>query len=502
MDLDRTVWDRARKSRDARFDGRFFIAVTTTRIYCRPICPTPPAKDRHVQYFATAAAAEAAGFRPCLRCRPEAAPGTPAWLGTSSLVSRALRLIGEGAIDDGGVEQLADRLGVTGRHLRRLFLQHLGATPLDVALTRRAHFAKRLIDETKLSITEIAFAAGFGSVRRFNTHIRRTYSRTPTELRRLSHRGPLTDPGCYRFELAYHPPYDWPAVLAFLRARATPGVERVEANRYRRTIEIMGLTGLVDVYPLASERAVRLDVRFSDPRGLLSIVERVKRMFDLGADPVAIGDHLRADPLLRRCWARHPGIRMPGAWDGFELAVRAILGQQISVAAATTLAGRIASAFGSPIEADGLERLFPAPRQLANAALEKAGVMPARADTIRTLARAVEKGRISFGPFVDVDRAIAALQSMLGIGRWTAQYVAMRAFAEPDAFPSGDRVLSRMAGDLARAELDRRSERWRPWRSYAVMLLWQAATDQATSRPARRAPPAHGAAPDLSLHQP
>ncbi len=478
MELDQRVCDRARRSRDARFDGRFFIGVTSTRVYCRPICPARAPKDEHVRYFPSAAAAEAAGFRPCLRCRPEAAPGTPAWLGTSGLVSRALRLISEGALDDKGVERLADRLGVTGRHLRRLFLQHLGATPLDVALTRRMHFAKKLLDETTLAMGEVAFAAGFGSVRRFNSQMRRTYRRTPTELRRLARQKVAGDPECYRFRLAYRPPYDWDALLNFLGARATPGVECVEHGRYRRTIQIDGKNGVIEVSHLDSGAALRLEVRFPDPRALLFIVERVRRAFDLGADPTLIGEHLSADPLLRRPLAKHPGIRTPGAWDGFELAVRAILGQQISVRAATTIAGRIASICGSPVAADrGLERLFPAPAQLAHAAIERAGVMPARAETIRSLARHVASGTITFGSCIDAEATVSALQDLPGVGLWTAEYIAMRAFGEPDAFPSGDLVLRRAAGGCTARRLDRRSQAWRPWRAYAVMLLWQGATD-------------------------
>jgi AraC family transcriptional regulator of adaptative response / DNA-3-methyladenine glycosylase II len=498
MDLDRRVCDRARRSRDARFDGRFFIGVTTTRIYCRPTCPARAPKDEHVRYFPSAAAAEAAGFRPCLRCRPEAAPPTPAWLGTSAVVSRALRLISEGALDDEGVESLANRLGVTARHLRRLFLQHLGATPLDVALTRRAHFAKKLIDETTLAMNQVALASGFGSLRRFNSQIRRTYKRPPTELRRLARQqgvarpfdsslvpGPRKharpaqgNPECYRFRLAYRPPYDWDAVLAFLTARATPGVESGADGRYRRTISIGANIGVIEVSHLESRLALALEVQFPDPRALLFIVERVRRMFDLGADPAVVGEHLGAEPLLRQPLARHPGIRAPGAWDGFELAVRAILGQQVSVRAATTIAGRIAAMFGSPIvDGGGLERLFPTAPQLANAPIEGAGVMPARAATIRDLARAVTGGSLAFGSCSGGPATLAALRNVPGIGDWTAEYIAMRAFGEPDAFPSGDLVLRRAAGDCTARELERTSEAWRPWRAYAVMLLWQNATD-------------------------
>jgi AraC family transcriptional regulator, regulatory protein of adaptative response / DNA-3-methyladenine glycosylase II len=477
MQLDQRACDRARRSRDARFDGRFFIAVTTTRVYCRPICPARAPNDAHVRYFPTAAAAEAAGFRPCLRCRPEASPGTPAWFGTSSVVSRGLRLIGDGALDHEGVDQLADRLGVTSRHLRRLFLQHLGAAPIDVALTRRVHFAKKLLDETSLSFNDVAFASGFGSVRRFNGQIRRTYQRTPTELRRLARQSAQTDRDCYRFRLAYRPPYDWEAMLAFLRARATPGVELVDESRYRRTITIDGTHGTIDVSRLERGSALGVDVRFPNPRALLSIVERVRRVFDLGADPTVITEHLGTDRLLRGPLSRHPGIRTPGAWDGFELAVRAILGQQISVRAATTIAGRLASTWGSAVPGgEGLERLFPTPEQLAAAELERAGVMPTRAESIRSLAHAVMDGTVRLDARADGRAAVAALRALPGIGAWTAEYIAMRALGEPDAFPTGDLVLRRAAGNLSASALDRRSEAWRPWRAYAVMLLWQAAS--------------------------
>ena len=473
MELDRRTCDRARRSRDPRFDGKFFIAVTTTKIYCRPICPARSPKDENIRYYPTAAAAQVAGFRPCLRCRPEASPGTPAWAGTSSVVSRALRLITEGALDRDGVDALADRLGVTARHLRRLFVQHLGAAPLDVALTRRVHFAKKLIDETSLPIAEIAFASGFGSVRRFNGVIHRTYSRTPTQLRRLSRRHPGGADG-YVFRLAYRPPYDWSTVRDFLAARATPGVESVEANRYQRTIAIGNAAGTIAISPAGDGPALTLEVRYGDPRALLSIVERVRRMFDLGADPSGIAQQLAGDSLLKHPMQAHGGIRVPGAWDPFELTVRAIVGQQISVAAATTIAGRLAARWGSPVDGGlALTRLFPTPQQLKDAPAEEAGIIPARAATLRALARAVIDQRVCF----EGDSAMRSLLAIPGIGEWTAQYVAMRALNEPDAFPSGDLVLRRMAGDLSARELDRRSKAWRPWRAYAVMLLWQTARE-------------------------
>jgi AraC family transcriptional regulator of adaptative response / DNA-3-methyladenine glycosylase II len=470
MELDRSACDRARRSRDARFDGRFFIGVITTGVYCRPICPARAPRDENVRYFPTAAAAAAAGFRPCLRCRPEASPGTPAWLGTSGLVSRALRLIGEGALDGEGVDRLAERLGVTARHLRRLFREHLGATPLEVALTRRVHFAKKLLDETTLSFDEVARAAGFGSLRRFNGQIRETYARTPTELRRLARRRAAADPECYVLRLAYRPPYDWDAMMGFLRLRAIPGVESVSESRYRRSITVDGKHGVIEVSRLEKRSELELKVRFPDPRALLLIVERVRRQFDLAADPAVIAEGLQSDALLRERLAMHPGIRVPGAWDPFEVAVRAILAGRLSVRAATEMAGRIASRYGSAMARSGeLDRLFPGPAQLASAAIERVGVESSRAEAVRSLAREVAEGTTSF------ERSSLARHP--GLGTWTAEYVAMRALGEPDAFPSGDGVLRRMAGGITASELDRRAEAWRPWRAYAAVLLWQGWND-------------------------
>ncbi len=481
MHLDRRACDRARRSRDARFDGRFFIGVTTTRIYCRPICPVRAPKDEHIRYYPSAAAAEAAGLRPCLRCRPESSPGTPAWLGTSAIVSRTLRLIADGALDNGSVERLADRVGITGRHLRRLFLEHLGATPLDIAQTRRVHFAKKLIDETTLPMSQVAAAAGFGSVRRFNGQMNRIYSRTPTALRRLARKRVALSPHHYQFRLAYRPPYDWDMVLSFLQARATPGVEAVENSSYRRTIAVDGQFGTIAVMRAGDSRSLILDVRFPDSRALLSIVERARRMFDLGADPAVIADHLGADSLLGPRLGRHPGVRTPGAWDPFELAVRAILGQQISVRGATTIAGRVASMFGTEFESvDSVCRVFPTPSQLSSAPLERAGVLPARADTIRTLAQRMVAGTVR----LDDASSIGTLRAVRGIGEWTASYIAMRAFGEPDAFLAADLILRRAAGARTASELARQSEAWRPWRAYAVMLLWQGEADDG-SRSAR-----------------
>ncbi|MDH3253819.1 MAG: helix-turn-helix domain-containing protein, partial [Acidobacteriota bacterium] len=406
MQLDPTTCEKARLSRDARFDGRFFVGVVTTGIYCRPICPAPPPRSRNVRFFPTAAAASHAGLRPCLRCRPEASPGTPAWLGTSDTVSRALALIESGALDEGRVDELAQRLDVTPRHLSRLFREHLGAPPVAIAQTRRLLFAKKLINETKLSMADIAFSAGFGSIRRFNAVFRATYGRQPSALRRaapLEH-ATATAPRPGRglvLELPYRAPFDWRGLVDFLAPRAIPGVEVVTAESYQRSICLCGVTGLIDVRPRSDASCLDLVVRFPDHRRLLQIVSRVRRLFDLGADPVEISSALASDRLLRQRVRARPGLRVPGAWDGFELAVRAILGQQVTVTGATTLAGRLVETFGIPFEktgVDGLEAVFPLPECLADAEIESIGLPKTRAAAIRRLATAVADDSLTFEP--------------------------------------------------------------------------------------------------------
>lgn len=410
-------------------------------------------------------------------------------MGTSATVSRALRLISESPLEDGGVDALANHLGVGSRHLRRLFLQHLGAPPMAVAHTRRLHFAKKLIDETSLPMNQVAIAAGFGSVRRFNANIRKVYHRTPTQIRKLAHRLEVEPENEYVFRLRFRPPLDWDGMLAFLAPRATPGVEVVEQGCYRRTISLHGLAGHVQASLEKSSRAIAVRIRFPDPRWLFLIVERVRHMFDLNADPFEIAAQLRSDPFLAKRLTTKAGVRVPGCWDGFELAVRAVLGQQVTVKGATTLAGRLVQEFGTPVTAShGLTHLFPSPRVLSDANLVSIGLPGARAESIRALARAVFDGHISFTGVAVVGTFLARFRELPGIGDWTAKYVAMRAFGDPDAFPSGDRILRRLAGDCTARELDLRSEVWRPWRAYAVMLLWQRADEtanRATRRPGR-----------------
>jgi AraC family transcriptional regulator, regulatory protein of adaptative response / DNA-3-methyladenine glycosylase II len=474
MILDWRVCSRARLSRDARFDGKFFIAVRGSRVYCRSICPAPTAKEENCRYYPTAAAAAEAGFRPCLRCRPECSPGTPAWLGTPSTVSRALRLIDESGLGEGGVELLAERLGVGSRHLRRLFLQHLGATPTAVASTRRMHFAKKLIDETALPMNELALAAGFGCVRRFNAAIRKYYRRTPTQMRRLAHRNARLPENQYEFHLRFRPPFDWPGILKFLEARATDGVELVENGSYRRSISINGRPGLIEVSLDQDRNSLVARVQCESPRSLFSISERIRAMFDLNADWASILNGLRADSALAQRLQSIPGLRVPGCWDPFELAVRAILGQQITVRAASTLAGRIAAEFGEPFAGPaGITRIFPSPQVLAEADIASIGMPRSRAETIRRLARAVCDHKVCFDHIGDCDSFLSQLCEIPGIGDWTAQYIAMRALREPDAFPSGDVALLRTLGLTSSRQLDQRAEAWRPWRAYAVMCLWQ-----------------------------
>ena len=473
MEIDRRICSQARLSRDARFDGRFFIGVRSTHIYCRPICPVRAAKEENVTYFPTAAAAAEAGYRPCLRCRPELSPGTPAWLGTSNTVSRALRLISEKALDDRSVDDLASRLGIGSRQLRRLFLRHLGATPIAVAKTSRLHFAKKLIDETSLPMGEIALAAGFGSIRRFNAAFRDTYKRTPTELRRRSHMSGA-QPDEYLFRLHFRPPFNWQSLLEFLAKRAIDGVEAVDSGSYRRTITLNGESGNLGVALSPNGDALEVSISFPEPRWLFLIVERVRRMFDLGADPAEIASHLRKDPLLAGRVDAISGLRVPGCWDGFELAVRAVLGQQVSVTAATTLAGRLVQAFGKEISTAGnLTHLFPRPDVLARADLGVIGLTQARAETIRSLARSVTSGQINFDSVADFEEFRRRLGALPGIGDWTAEYIAMRALGDPDAFPGGDLHLLRQSSAQNKQQLIQRAERWRPWRAYAVMYLWQ-----------------------------
>jgi AraC family transcriptional regulator of adaptative response / DNA-3-methyladenine glycosylase II len=442
-------------------------------------------KRENVRFYVSAAAAADAGFRPCLRCRPESSPLACAWRGTATTVARALRLIEDGALDSGGVETLAERLGVGSRHLLRLFAKHVGATPVQVAQTRRLHLAKQLLDESKLPMTAIAYAAGYGSVRRFNEAIRSTYRRPASALRRSKHI-PRTESEL-RLRLAYRPPLDWPAMLRFFELRMLPGVEQVVDGAYLRTIALSGAHGRIAIRPAAQPNQLELTVSFPDVSMLPRIVTRVRRMFDLDADPLLIERDLTRDRALAPHVKASPGLRVPGAWDGFELAVRAIVGQAVTVRGGRTLATRIAACFGDTLPGASPEAcsiVFPTAAVLANADLSGLGLASTRAAAICNLAHCVDSGAIDFTTPQALDAFAAQLQAQPGIGPWTAQYLALRAFGQPDAFPAGDlgllrgaeRCLGLRARELTPAALARRADPWRPWRAYAAMRLWSAYT--------------------------
>jgi AraC family transcriptional regulator of adaptative response / DNA-3-methyladenine glycosylase II len=487
----REICYRALQSKDARFDGLIFVGVKSTGIYCRPVCPARTVKRENCTFFGSAAAAQDAGYRPCLRCRPETAPDLASWRGTSNTVSRALSLIAEGALDGNGngVEKLAERLGLGERQLRRLFLQHLGASPVSVAQTRRVLFAKQLIHETQMSMTEIAMAAGFGSVRRFNEIFRDLFHRPPSALRRKS--AAKHEQKDVTLRLRYRPPYDWDCMLTFLQARAIPGVELVQDRRYLRTVEIDGSMGSIEVTHLPDRQSLGVSIRFPDVRLLPAIVARVRRLFDLGADIETIDDHLSGDPMLAPLVAKRPGLRAPGGWDGFEIAIRAVLGQQISVVAARKLAGQLVALHGRAVPKSflihpGLSHAFPAAKRLAAVDSIGLGMPAARLTALKAVAQASVADPNLFRPFGNVEDTVARLRTIRGIGEWTAQYIALRAIREMDAFPATDigllRGLASCDGDKATsANLLTRAESWRPWRAYAAQHLWAADSGVAAS---------------------
>ena len=481
---DPQICETARLSRDARFDGLFFTAVSSTGIYCRSVCPAPAPKRENVSYFANAAAAEAAGYRPCLRCRPELAPGNTGWQRGDHVVARALKLIETGALEDQSLEDLAARLAIGTRQLRRLFVERVGAPPISVHTTRRLLFAKQLLTETAMPVTEVALASGFNSLRRFNAAFLQANRIAPRELRR--HPRAVTG-AALELRLGYRPPYDFDALLAFLRGRALPGVELVDEHSYSRVFGPSDAPGWLrlSAWP-DGEHALRLQLHCPQPSQLLGVVTKLRRMFDLDANPQAIADTFQHDAVLGPLIARRPGLRLPGGWDGFEIAVRAILGQQISVAAARTLATRIVQRYGEalPLAAvPGLERLFPTPAALAHADLREIGLTTARTATVQGVAQALLDGRVDFRAEQSLDTFVTRWVALPGIGEWTAHYIAMRALGEPDAFPAADLILRREATTsavpLTTKALTQRAETWRPWRAYAVMHLWRGATDAA-----------------------
>lgn len=476
---------RALVARDARFDGRLFVGVHTTGVFCRPICRARTPLPQNVTFYASAAAAVQAGFRPCLLCRPESSPDVAAWRGSSATVSRALVLLGEGALDEGRVEALAERLGMGERQLRRLFERHLGTSPIAVAQSRRLLFAKKLVHESQLSMAEIAHAAGFGSVRRFNEVFRAHMGRAPSSLRSRPS-GAASTRGT-TLTLGYVPPYDWPAIEAFFRERALAGVEHVEEGSYARTVSIEGAVGTIRVAPIRARNALALTVDLPDVTHLWSVVSRVRRMFDLDADVRVIGRVLGRDPTLKALVRARPGLRVPGAWDPFESALRAVLGQQVSVARARQLAGVIVERWGTRVGTGPLSHVFPSAHVLAQVLPgAQLGMPGARVRALATLAQAAARDTgpktgpshdtALFAPSAALEDTRARLRALGGIGAWTEEYIALRALRDPDAFPASDVGILRaleVHGERPSPEaVLERAEAWRPFRAYAAQHLW------------------------------
>lgn len=488
---------RAVTARDVRFDGVFFTGVKTTGIYCRPICSAKTPKASSCTFFASAAAAEAAGFRPCLRCRPELAP----YALQQNLAYAVWQRIAAGALNDGNSERLAAEVGLSSRQLRRVLLQHFGVTPIELAQTQRLLFAKKLLQETVLPMSEIAYAAGFGSIRRFNALFLSRYGIAPSAIRRASSAsvvaGVDAEADTITLRLAYRPPYAWTQILQYLAKRAAPGVEAVIQDAqgelsYVRSVRLGVLEGWLQLKHLPAKHQLELSLSSALSPLLMSLLARVREQFDLDANPEIIAAHLAVDPLLAAQIQRMPGWRVPGTFDPFELAIRALLGQQVSVAGATTVCGRLVSRFGDPISTslanrfDNITHHFPTPAQLAVSEIKDIaaiGIPASRAEAVCSLAQFADQGGLIAKPGASLNEAVMHLKTVKGIGEWTAQYIAMRALRFPDAFPAGDLGLQKAVttqSSTARTtekQLLAHAADWSPWRAYAALLLWHSLTE-------------------------
>ncbi|MGP3637101.1 AlkA N-terminal domain-containing protein [Streptomyces sp. 24-1644] len=475
-DTERCV--RAVQSKDARFDGWFFTAVLTTRIYCRPSCPVVPPKVENMTFLPSAAACQQAGFRACKRCRPDTSPGSPEWNARADSVARAMRLIADGVVDREGVPGLAARLGYSARQIERQLLAELGAGPLALARSQRAQTARLLIETTGLPMADVAFAAGFSSIRTFNDTVREVFALAPGELRARAARGsgPATTPGVIALRLPYRAPLNPSNLFGHLAATAVPGVEEWRDGAYRRTLRLPHGHGIVSLAPRPDHIACRL--LLTDPRDLTQAISRCRWLLDLDADPVAVDEQLRADPLLAPLVDKAPGRRVPRTVDGAEFAVRAVLGQQVSTAAARTHAARLVTAHGTPVDdpEGGLTHLFPTPQALAGLDPEALALPRTRRRTLTTLVAALADGSLRLGTDTDWERARAELTALPGFGPWTVEVIAMRALGDPDAFLPTDLGIRRAAAQLGLpatpAALTARAAHWRPWRAYAVQYLW------------------------------
>lgn len=477
--LDRESCYRALAARDARFDGVFFTGVKTTGIYCRPVCTVKTPRESSCLFFGTAAAAEAAGFRPCLRCRPELAP----YALQENLAHAVWQRIAAGALNDGDVERLAGEVGLSSRQLRRVLLQHFGVTPVELAQTQRLLFAKKLLQETHMPMTDIAYSAGFGSVRRFNALFAQRYGIAPSDIRRAQAKEENMERDALVLRLAYRPPYQWEHLMRYLTGRAIAGVESVQEGAYARSVRVGDAVGWLRVTHVPARQQLELEVSASLSAHLMPLIARIRNQFDLDANPAVIEAHLMHDTILGPRIAAMPGLRVPGAFDAFELAVRAVLGQQVSVAGATTLSGRLVQRFGTASETPfaNVTHHFPAAESLAaTEAREIAtiGLPTTRAETIRNLARFAAEGGMQVRPGLALADVVERLKSVRGIGDWTAHYIALRALRYPDAFPAGDLGLQKAAGTegvrLTEKQLAARAGAWSPWRGYAALALWMA----------------------------
>lgn len=464
--LDSVLCQRARLSRDPRFDGEFFIAVRTTRIYCRPVCPVRPPAEKNVEYYRHASQAGQAGYRPCLRCRPESAPASPAWQGASTTLKRALSLIAQGALNDSSLAVMADRLGVGERYLRKLFNKELGVSPQAVAHHQRLLFARKLVLETNLAMADVAYAAGFGSVRRFNSAMREEFRMAPSDLRRR--KGKKSETSSIALLLQYRPPYDWEGVINVFARHSIEGIEEVSDSRYRKYIRYQGAITEIAVSPLTAKNALSLEIGLTDPTALMPIVANVRRMFDLDANPAAIGSLLKKDKALRPLVCANPGVRSPSHWSMFESAIRAIVGQQVSTAGAKTVLARLAHAANAQTQAVTQQLTFPTAAQIA-ALPDDAFPMPSkRRETLRAVCQYYAGGEET----VDLE----TLASFKGIGPWTTALVAMRGAGHSDLFPHKDLGLEKAWTKLAddkNADLTDHANAWRPWGAYAANLLWR-----------------------------
>ena len=461
---DKNEYYRAHLARDARFDGKFFVAVRTTMIYCRPICPARKAKLVNLTFYTHAAEAEEAGYRPCLRCRPESAPGSPAWIGTSATVRRAVRMMDSCALDGLSIKDIAEKLGVGERWLRDLFQKQVGASPKSILIARKLDIAKNLLENTALSIIDVAFSSGFQSIRRFNDAFKIRFKQPPSKFRKKS-----SAQECLSIQISYRPPYAWDHMIAFLQMRAVNGVEWIDGNVYQRSIAYHGVSGWMRVSP-CDENKLRFEFGFEKSINIVGFVARLRNMFDLDADPLFIEKALSEDEMLRPYLQQFQGLRIPGAWDGFELAVRAIVGQRISVKAASTILGRITTVAGEPrigCSVAGLTRLFPTPERIMEANLSAVGLPASRVDSIKCLSAEINCGNIVLDGTVDFGETCRKLLAIKGIGKWTVSYIAMRALKDPDAIPETDLIIQQKIKKLGLEPAN-----WAPWRAYAAILLW------------------------------